>query len=130
MVFRATTILCCFLTTSVPAFTLAQVIEHAHEHLEALLTGHGHTHDDGETPHHDHEGDGTPIPADKSAGMIRAATPTFSKILIQPTEPFFLASITTEFAEIRQLVASFLNFKEHIPPPYVPSIGDTLPLLI
>ena len=130
MLSRATTLLCCFLTTSVPALTLAQVIEHAHEHLEALLTGHGHIHDDGESPHHDHEEDGSPIPADKSTGMVRVAPPTLAKILIQPIEPTPFASSLLHADAGRLASIGYSAFNEHIPPPYVPSPGDTLPLLI
>lgn len=130
MVFRATTILCCFLAASVPALTLAQVMEHAHEHEEALLTDDGHSHDDGDTPHHEHEEDGSPIPADKSAGMVRVAPPTFAKILIQPTDPVPFASGSAETPARQQALLGFLALKEHIPPPNVPSPGDTLPLLI
>lgn len=130
MVLRATTLLCCFLTSSVPAFTLAEVMEHAHEHVQSELTGHGHSHEDADVPHHDHEEDGTPIPAEKSAGTIRVAAPTNAKILIQPTELIPFASMSSEVAALRQALCGFFNIKEHIPPPRVPSPGDTLPLLI
>jgi hypothetical protein len=130
MVVRATTILCCLLAALAPAITVAQVMEHAHEHEEALLTGDGHSHEDGDTPHHEHEDDGSPIRADKSAGMVRVAPPTFAKILIQPTEPVPFASPLPDAAAWRQTLVGFLTFKEHIPPPNVPSPGDTLPLLI
>ena len=122
--------MCCLLTTSVPGLTLAQVMEHAHEHFEALLTGDGHSHDDGNVPHHEHEEDGSPIPADKSSGMIRVAPPTLAKVLIQPSKPAPFASKSMEPDAWRLASIGFLAFKERIPPPYVPSPGDTLPLLI
>jgi len=130
MVFRATTFLCCWLATSVPVLSLAQVIEHAHEHLEALLDGHGHSHEDGDTPHHEHEEDGSPIPADKSADMIRVTPPTLAKIQLQPIQPIPFGSSVTQTASTQQACLGFQNFKEHIPPPRVPFPGDTLPLLI
>jgi hypothetical protein len=104
-------------------------MEHAHEHEEALLTGDGHAHEDGDTPHHEHEEDGSPVPIDKSAGMGRVAPRTLAKILIQPTQPAPFAGLCAEMASARQFLLGFLNFREHIPPPRIPSLGDTLPLL-
>jgi len=113
-----------------PAMTLSLVTEHVHEHLEAELTGHGHSHEDGDVPHHEHEEDGTPTPADKSTGLVRVAPLTLAKIQMQPTEPAPFARLGTEIESLQQHLFDFLNFKEHIPPPCIPSPGDTLPLLI
>jgi hypothetical protein len=97
-------------------------MEHAHEHLEAELTGQGHSHDNGDVPHNEHEEDGSPIPATKPTGMVRVAAPVLAKILTQPTAPApFFAGIAQ--ANLHQHLVGFLNFKEHIPPPCIPLRG-------
>lgn len=112
-----------------PVLGYAQILDHAHEHLEAEETGHGHSHDDSDVPHHEHEENGSPIPADNSTNMVRVSVPVLAKILIQPCTPApFVAGIAQ--ANLQQFLIGFLNFKEHIPPPYTPSPGNNLPLLI
>ena len=113
-----------------PVVTCAQIMEHAHEHHEAEVAGHGHSHEDGDTPHHEHEEGGSPIPTDKSSGMVRLAPPTLAKILIQPTEPAPFIAKLADIASFPRLLMSLLNVKDDIPPLTIPSPGDTLPLLI
>jgi hypothetical protein len=114
----------------VPALSFAQVTKHAREHVESQLEDFGHSHDNGHMPHHEHEEDGSPIPADKPASMVRVAAPTLAKILMQPTEPAPFGTLVADMESSQRLLLGFLNFKEHIPPPSIPSPGDTLPLLI
>jgi hypothetical protein len=131
MVFRATAILCCLLTTSVPTLTLVQVIDHAHEHLDTILTGHhGHTHEDGEIPHHQHDQDGSPIPMEEWAGVGRILPPMFAKILLQPIQPAPFAPTLAAALAWHQATFGPVGLKWHIPAPRAPSPGDTLPLLI
>jgi len=114
----------------VPAIAVAQVVEHAREHLQAMLTGHGHAHEHGQVPHHEHEEDGSPIRADQSGGMLRVAPPTTTRILIQLTQPALFADAFAEAPLVPKAPNGCLKINEHIPPPWVPSPGDTLPLLI
>ena len=130
MVFRAKTLLSCFLAASAPGLVLAQVMEHGHEHVQAELTGHGHSHEDADVPHHEHEKDGSPIPPAKSAEMVRVVPSTLAKILIQPTDQVPFASGSAEIPARQQTLLGFLSHKERIPPPNSPAPGDTLPLLI
>ena len=130
MVFRATTHVCCCLTCWAPAIALVQVVEHAHEHLQAKLTGHGHAHAHGQVPHHEHEADGSPIRADESGGVLRVAPPTMARVLTQLTQPaLFAAWVGQVRAPADRLTVD--GRCKHLPyEPWIPSAGDALPLLI
>lgn len=130
MVSRATSFLCCFLTVWSPTIGIVQVIEHAHEHMEAMLTGHGHAHHNGQVPHHEHEENGTPIRADEPIAIVRAATPTISGMDLQSAAPASFLTYMSDIVALQRVRLGCLCYTKHIPPPRTPTPGDTLPLLI
>jgi hypothetical protein len=60
MVSRLIALVGCVLLAGSPAINAARIAEHAREHADAQS---GHSHSRGNTPHHQHESDGDPVPA-------------------------------------------------------------------
>lgn len=127
---RPPAILCCLLIVICPALLRAEIAAHAREHRQAMETGGGHSHRDGDAPHHEHDEDGGPIPvSDPTATMSGRLSPAGSHDFghFLTLEPSSLPAPTTFNDEV---VAFHRPPEQSLLRPPNPSPGDTLPLLI
>lgn len=117
---------CCLALATGPAITAARIADHAREHAEEHAA---HSHTNGDTPHHEHDPDGEPLPVGDltAACTARLVNDGAFSVTLLPLEQ---VSIDPPVMDLPVASTSCLEMQQRFRGPPGPSPGHTLPLLI